>query len=195
MLLDASYPSDVSDAQWAVLAPLLARSSKRGPKHGDLRSVVNGVLYVVRTGCPWRYLPIEYGPWTRIWSQFRRWSRNGTWDAVLVGLHEQARIAAGREKLPSALVIDSSLARGASLGGVTFHDRGGPYGATKGAKRVVAVDVTGLPVGVIVVPALTTESKATELLLEHLVENTTTSAAGHLAAACINLTCQELAAA
>lgn len=73
------------------------------------------------------------------------------------------------KRLPSALVIDSSLARGASQGGATFHDRGGPYGATKGAKRVVAVDATGLPVGVIVVPASTTESRATELLLEHLV--------------------------
>ena len=67
------------------------------------------------------------------------------------------------------VVIGSSLARGASQGGATFHDRGGPYGATNGAKRVVAVDVTGMPVGALVVPASTTESRATELLLEHLV--------------------------
>nr|WP_275941280.1 IS5 family transposase [Planosporangium flavigriseum] len=160
----------MTDAQWAVLEPLLCRASKRGPKHADLRAVVNGILYLTRAGCPWRYLPGEYGQWTRVWSQFRRWSRNDTWATVLAALHEQARAAMGRERRPSMLVIDSSLARGASQGGVTFHDRGGPYGATNGAKRVVAVDVTGLPVGAIVVPASTTESRATELLLEHLAE-------------------------
>nr|WP_277349871.1 IS5 family transposase [Planosporangium thailandense] len=160
----------MTDDQWAVLEPLLCRASKRGPKHADLRAVVNGILYVTRAGCPWRYLPGEYGPWTRVWSQLRRWSRNGTWATVLAALHEQARAAAGRDRLPSMLVIDSSLARGASQGGVTFHDRGGPYGATNGAKRVVAVDVTGLPVGALVVPASTTERRATELLLEHLAE-------------------------
>ena len=66
------------------------------------------------------------------------------------------------------VVIDTHLARGASNGGFTFHDRGGPYGRTKGAKRVVAVDVTGLPVAALVVPASTHENRASELMLEHL---------------------------
>ena len=66
------------------------------------------------------------------------------------------------------VVIDTHLARGASNGGFTFHDRGGPYGRAKGAKRVVAVDVTGLPVGALVVPASTHENRASELMLEHL---------------------------
>lgn len=164
------YPSDVSDQQWLLLEPMLNGPGKRGPKHGDLRRVVDGILYVTRTGCQWRYLPESFGPWTRVWSQFRRWSRNGTWAALVTVLHEQVRLALNREPRPSMLVIDSSLARGASQGGKTFHDRGGPYGATLGAKRVVAVDVTGMPVGGIVVPASTTESRATELLLEHLTE-------------------------
>jgi hypothetical protein len=64
------------------------------------------------------------------------------------------------------VVIDTHLARGASNGGFTFHDRGGPYGRTKGAKRVVAVDVTGLPVAAVVVPASTHENRASELMLE-----------------------------
>ena len=68
------------------------------------------------------------------------------------------------------VVIDTHLARGASNGGFTFHDRGGPYGRTKGAKRVVAVDVTGLPVGALVVPASTHENRASHLMLEHLTE-------------------------
>ena len=68
------------------------------------------------------------------------------------------------------VVIDTHLARGASNGGFTFHDRGGPYGRTKGAKRIVAVDVTGLPVGALVVAASTHENATTELMLEHLTE-------------------------
>jgi hypothetical protein len=66
------------------------------------------------------------------------------------------------------VVIDTHLARGASNGGFTFHDRGGPYGRTRGAKRVVAVDVTGLPVGALVVPAATHENRTSEVMLEHL---------------------------
>jgi hypothetical protein len=84
-------------------------------------------------------------------------------------LHAAARDASGRaEATPSMVVIDTHLARGASNGGATFHDRGGPYGRTKGAKRVVAVDVTGLPVGALVVPASAHENVSTELMLEHL---------------------------
>jgi putative transposase len=72
--------------------------------------------------------------------------------------------------MPSMVVIDTHLARGASNGGATFHARGGPYGLSKGAKRVVAVDVTGLPLAALVVPASCTESVATELLLDQLAE-------------------------
>jgi putative transposase len=98
-----------------------------------------------------------------VWSQFRRWSRNGTWAGALTVLHAAARDADGRaETSPSMVVIDTHLARGSSNGGFTFHDRGGPYGRTKGTKRVVAVDVTGLPVGVLVVPASTHENRASE---------------------------------
>jgi hypothetical protein len=68
------------------------------------------------------------------------------------------------------VVIDTHLARGSSNGGATLHDRGGPYGRTLGAKRVVAVDVTGLPVGGLVVPASTHENDATAQLLDHLAE-------------------------
>jgi putative transposase len=164
------YPSAVTDERCALLEPVLCGPGKRGPKHRDMRTVVDGILYVTWTGCQWRYLPESFGAWTRVWSQFRRWSRNGTWARLVAVLHEQVRLAADREARPSMVVIDASLARGASHGGATFHDRGGPHGATLGAKWVVAVDVTGMPVAGIVVPASTTESRATELLLEHLVE-------------------------
>lgn len=160
-----TYASDLTDEQWALLEPVFNAPGKRGPRHAaDLRRVVDAMLYISHTGCQWRF-----GPWTRVWSQFRRWSRNGTWSRALTVLHKAAREADGRaEPTPSMVVIDTHLARGASNGGFTFHDRGGPYGRTKGAKRVVAVDVTGLPVGALVVPASTHENRASELMLAHL---------------------------
>ena len=132
-----SYSSDLTDEQWTLLEPVFNAPGKRGPKHAvDLRSVVDAMLYISHTGCQWRFLPESFGPWTRAWSQFRRWSRNGTWARALTVLHEAARRADGRAAAtPSMVVIDTHLARGASNGGVTFHDRGGPYGGTKGAKR------------------------------------------------------------
>jgi hypothetical protein len=94
-------------------------------------------------------------------------------------LHEAARQADGRvDARPSMVVIDTHLARGASNGGFSFHDRGGTYGHTKGAERVVAVDVTGLPVGALVVPASTHENRTTELMLEHLRRESVTGRSG-----------------
>jgi putative transposase len=129
-----SYSSDLTDEQWALLEPVFNAPGKRGPKHApDLRRVVEAMLYVSHTGCQWRYLPESFGPWTRVCSQFRRWSRNGTWTRALTGLHAAAREAGGRaDATPSMVVIDTHLARGASNGGFTFHDRGGPYGAREG---------------------------------------------------------------
>lgn len=161
--------TDLTDAQWVVLEPVLARDGKPGRKHSDLRQVVNGLLYVSHTGCQWRFLPLEYGSWSRAWSQFRRWCWNGTWTRVLAALHEMARQKLGRAELwPSLVVLDTHLARGGSRGGATFHDKGGPYRATNGAKRCVAVDVTGLPLAGLVVPASTHEAAVNELLLERL---------------------------
>jgi hypothetical protein len=95
--------------------------------------------------------------------------RNGTWAHALTVLHAAARESDRRaERTPSRVVIDTHLARGAANGGSTFHDRGSPYGRTKGARRVIAVDVTGLPVAALVVLASTHENRTSELILEHL---------------------------
>lgn len=166
------YASDLTDEQWELVERELCGPGKRGRAFGpDLRRVVDGMLYVSHTGCQWRFLPADFGKWTRVWSQFRRWSRNGTWPRLLAALHQEARKRAGRaEVLPSLLVIDTHLARGAAHGGPAFHDRGGPYGRTLGAKRIVAVDATGLPVAALVVPASTHENDANEAVLTQLAE-------------------------
>ena len=166
-----SFPSDLTDDQWELLEQVFNAPGKRGRRHAnDLRTVVDAMLYIAQTGCQWRYLPESFGPWTRVWSQFRRWSRNGTWARALTVLHTAGRTRRGREGGGDALDDRHRHppGRGASNGDFTFHDRGGPYGRTRGAKRVVAVDVTGLPVGALVVPASTHENRASELMMEHL---------------------------
>lgn len=167
-----SYKTDLTDRQWELIKQVLSSPSKRGRRYSeDTRKVVNALLYLTHTGCQWRYLPEEFGPWTRVWSQFRRWCANDTLGLLLAELHKEARIIKGRgHVLPSLVVVDTHLARGASNGGVTFHNQGGPRGWTKGAKRVVAVDVTGLPLASFVVPAGTTESTCVEELATRLVK-------------------------
>ncbi|MDX6203129.1 MAG: hypothetical protein QOJ83_2629 [Frankiales bacterium] len=169
----AGYPTNLTNAQWKLLKPLLNVPGKRGrPFTGDVRRVINGVLYITRTGCQWRCLPHQFGPWTRVWSQFRRWSRNGVWARMLSTLHQAVRTRLGPDDaLPSMVVMDTRLARGASLGGVTFHDRGGPYGATKGAKRAIAVDITGLPLAAQVLPASMHENDTTAALLDTMASH------------------------
>jgi putative transposase len=156
----SGYPTDWTDAQWQRLRPLLlAREGRRrGTKQVDARLTFDALLYQAHTGCQWRYLPTQFGAWTKVWGRFCRLTDADVFGAVLLGLHGQARLYLNRaEVLPSLLIIDSQLARGASNGGPTFHDRGGPGGRTNGPKRVVAVDVTGLPVVALVVPARTSE--------------------------------------
>lgn len=164
------YATDLIDEQWVLVERVLCAPGKRGRKfQADIRDVVDGISYVAHTGCQWRYLPAGYGEWTRVWSQFRRWSRNGTWARLLAVLHAEALTRAGRaQPRPSLLVVDTHLARGSAKGGPAFLDRGGPYRRTLGAKRVVAVDVTGLPVAALVVPASTHENEANAAFLEQL---------------------------
>jgi putative transposase len=116
-----SYPSDLNEQQWSILAPLLdsARKSKRGrPLKLGLRQVINGILYVTRTGCQWRQVPQhEYGHWMSLYSQFWRLRERGVWDGVLTALREQARTWAGRAAQPSVAIIDSQSVQTALKGG------------------------------------------------------------------------------
>lgn len=92
-----SYPSNLADDQWELLEPVFNTPGKRAARHSaDLRTVVDAMLYIAQTGCQWRYLPESFGPWTRVWSQVRRWSRNGTWARALAVLHAAAREADGQ---------------------------------------------------------------------------------------------------
>lgn len=83
------YPSDVSDAAWAIIAPLLPSERGRWARPAqDNRRYFNGMMWIMRTGAPWRYLPPDYGNWNSVYVRFRRWAEMGVWDAILETLVE-----------------------------------------------------------------------------------------------------------
>lgn len=116
------YPSDLTNAQWTRLEPLLRE--ERGRRHGGgrprkypLRRVADALLYVVKTGCQWRQLPVDFPPWKSVHEQFRVWRDNGSWERVVKTLREQGRKAQGRSAMPSVAIVDSQSAKTALKGG------------------------------------------------------------------------------
>ena len=110
------YPSDLSDAQWKVVAPVLRAACGRSGRL-PRRELLNAIFYVLRTGCQWRYLPQSYPRWPSVYSCFRRWSGNGTWDKVVEALRVEVRYAQGRKALPTAAVIDTQSVKTTEKGG------------------------------------------------------------------------------
>ena len=112
-----AYPSDVSDPDWALVVPLLR--GKRGPTP-DLeqqRATFNAILYIARTGCPWRYLPHDFPPWNTVAKAFYRWVERGVWTQIQETLRKQIRVAAGRDEEPSVAIIDSQSVKTTEKGG------------------------------------------------------------------------------
>src|SRR5712691_1002356 len=121
-----AYPSDVTDAQWKILEPLIpAISAEAVIVLHERREIVNGILYVLRSGCPWRLLPHDLPAWGTVYSYFRTWRNEGIWDQVLATLRHRMRQQQGREASPSAAVIDSqSMKTSAVRGPEKGIDRG-----------------------------------------------------------------------
>ena len=114
-----AYPSDLSDAQWLLLEPLLPPAKPGGrPRTVNVREIVNGIFYVLRTGCAWRYLPHEFPRRQTVYHYFRAWRLDGTWQRVNDTLRSQTRLAAGRQESPSAAVLDSQSTKTTEKGGL-----------------------------------------------------------------------------
>ncbi|RMH64828.1 MAG: IS5 family transposase [Bacteroidetes bacterium] len=143
--------TDLTDAEWALVAELFERRGGRGaPPVHDRRELLNACMYVVRTGCPWRLLPKTFPPWRAVYSAFRRWARNGTFERMHDRLREQWRARIGREPQPSAAIIDAQSTRSTAQGGDTGFDAGKKV---KGRKRHLVVDTLGLLLAVSVTAA------------------------------------------
>ncbi len=103
-----AYTSDLTDAQWDRLAPLIPPARPGGrPRSVNMRAIVNAIFYRTRTGCQWRNLPHDFPPWGTVAGYYRIWRRAGVWAAIHDALREEVRIKAGREPTPSAAIIDS----------------------------------------------------------------------------------------
>jgi transposase len=158
------YPSDLTDAQFARLEPLLPKAKPGGrPREVNLHDVVNGILYVNRAGCQWRMLPADYPPWSTCYDYFRKWRNDGTWQKVNDALRGLVRQKAGKEPTPSAAAIDSQSAKAGGAGGEQGFDAAK---RTHGRKRHVLVDTLGLVLAVLVTAAAVTSliSKSTPRL-------------------------------
>lgn len=146
------YPSDLTDAQWALIAPLVAvRPGGRPPIHSR-RRIVDAILYVNRTGCSWRQLPHDFPPWDTVYWYFKTWNEAGVTDRIHDALRAAVRDGDGRDPMASAGIVDAQSVNGAdTVGSAT---RG--YDAGKkvnGRKRHIVTDTLGLLVVVLVTAA------------------------------------------
>jgi transposase len=168
-----AYPSDLTDDQWGLIEPLItawkleriARSATGDPGSCDLREVVNALFYQNRTGCQWRYLPHDLPAWSAVFYYFTQWRRDGLDQRIQELLRCQVRERARRLEDPSLVVIDTQSLRAAA--GVPKATTGlDAAKRTPGRKRGLAVDVMGLIIGVVVLPASAHENTAGIALLD-----------------------------
>ncbi len=110
------YESDLTDAQWKVVEPLVLFSTGRPPRI-DRRRILNAIFYVAHSGTQWRNLPADLPDWSTVYSCFHRWSWNGTLDKIHAALRDQTRTAAGKSAEPSAASVDSQSVKSSSKGG------------------------------------------------------------------------------
>jgi len=141
------YPSSLSDKQWQLIKKMLPEQKDRGRLLSDRRKIIDAILDWNRTGCPWRYLPSEFGPWQTVYGVYRSWVKDGTWVRLHDHLREKVRKSNAKNPAPTAMIIDSQSVRTAEGGEERGFDGGKKI---NGRKRHIVVDTLGLLLCVVV---------------------------------------------
>lgn len=162
---NASFETDLTDAQWDYLQPMLPKPKKLGRKPTDRRMVIDAILYLLKGGASWRLLPKNFPPWKTVYHVFRAWSLDGTWAALNDALRVCLRRGEGRHDQPSAAILDSQSVKSDGHGGEVGFDAGKKI---KGRKRHILVDTLGLVLGVVVTPASCPERDGAQKVLERV---------------------------
>src|SRR5579884_1076719 len=151
------YDTDLTDDQKGLVDPMLPRPKKMGRPPADLRAVLNGILYLVRTGCQWRLLPHDFPPWSTVHTWYRRWRTDGTLEKIHEALRREVRRQAGRNPGPRTSAADSQSVKTTPQGGPKGFDNGKKV---QGRKRHIWVDSMGLLLAVLVTAADVHDSRA-----------------------------------
>jgi transposase len=164
------YPSDLTDAEWALVEPLIPPAKHGGrDREVDVREVVNGIMYVLSTGCQWRYIPKDLPPKSTLHDYLVRWNDDNTLTTIHYALYLQCREMMQREPSPTACIIDSQSVKSTEKGGRNIDPNGYDAGKKiKGKKRHILVDTVGLVLHAIVHPADIQERDGGILLISTL---------------------------
>jgi putative transposase len=157
------YPTDLTDAQWQLLEPLLTPNTGPGrPTTLDLREIVNALLYLKQAGCAWRLLPHDFPNWTTVRYYFDQWTLDGTWEALNATLRQQVRRRAARQPHPSAAIVDSQTVKTVEA---SRHRGWDGHKHLVGRKRHLLVDTQGCLLGLLVLAADVSDPAGALLLL------------------------------
>jgi putative transposase len=172
------YPSCLSEEEWQLIMPHLPTDNLVGrPRTHDWHDILDGIFYVLRTGCQWRYVPKEFPPWQSVYRYFRKLGDSGWWQQLNETLAVEIRLKAGKNTTPSAAIIDSQTVKSTPTGSFHGFDAGK---LTRGSKRHILVDTLGLLIGVVVHCASIVDCNGAKLLFDRASQNLLAGSLEHI---------------